>query len=57
MECDFNWPWYLDIDANGNTRWYNFETDEEGPISSCREDMDRDYWECLRNLDKMGCTV
>ena len=57
MDCDKKWPWYLDIDSNGNTRWYNFYTDEEGPVSSCREDLDRDYWESLNNISILRCSA
>ena len=31
--------WYQDLDADGNIRWYNLDTDEEGPVVQYREDM------------------
>lgn len=31
--------WYLDLDGDGNIRWYNMDTDEAGSIWQSREDV------------------
>lgn len=34
----YSYPWYLDLDSDGNIRWYNDDTGEEGSVYSYRDD-------------------